>query len=68
MMHKKDYIKFSELFAKRMNESIEDSPNSWTAICFIKDDIVELFKQDNPNFDADRFNAYIEKRITELSH
>jgi hypothetical protein len=31
-------------------------------------DMIDIFQSDNPSFDANRFNDYIEKRVEELSH
>lgn len=30
-------------------------------------DMIALFESDNPNFDADRFNSYIDKKVESLS-
>jgi len=65
-MTKKDYIKFADMIARNKAQA-QESPNSYLTIGAIQDDMIVLFKLDNPAFDAARFNAYIDKRVKELT-
>ena len=76
MMTKKDYVKFAELIAreyvKQHTLKNRDSSNCKYSchirqIDSIKNRIIALFESDNLDFDADGFNAYIDKRVKELT-
>ena len=72
MMTKKDYIKFADMIAKMevefyeyMDESRFDAGYTM-ATKHIKERMIQLFKSDNPNFDENRFNQYIENKVKSL--
>ena len=61
-MSKKDYVKFAMLIAKYKSESISAGmPQSvLDTIKSMQLDIMDIFKSDNPLFDSDRFNEFVE--------
>lgn len=79
MMTKQDYVKFAEMIAERKSINIRASKNESDnsmltyaygydlALTQITDDMIKLFSDDNPNFDAERFNQYIDKRVKQLT-
>lgn len=52
-MTKKDYIKFAEMFAFRYSVA-EDYLESATIDNIVRD-VIDIFKQDNPRFDEQKF-------------
>jgi len=79
-MTKKDYIKFADMIAELKKDSL-DRQNAWgyhteedTAYnngCIdmlddTKQHMLRLFESDNPNFDASRFNNYIENKVKQI--
>ena len=69
MMTRKDYDRIAEVLAGRLryakNGSFEknDSFEVFLALCAVQDDLTNLFKFDNPNFDAQRFNKLILDKV-----
>jgi len=61
-MHTKDYVDFAMLIAKYRSESISAGmPQSvLDTIKSMQLDIMDIFKSDNPLFDSDRFNEFVE--------
>lgn len=72
MMTKKDYIKFADMIAQAKSDAIWFEKNQdylaqrMFQISLIQDDMIALFKSDNPNFDETRFNEYIERKVKSL--
>ena len=58
-MTKKDYVKFTEMI--RMDRSIF-AGYELNALAVIKAQIADIFEQDNPNFDRQKFYAACEPR------
>lgn len=72
-MTKKDYVKFADMIAEnkanidlRTNNDAEFSCGMIHMLATIRDEMIQLFKSDNPNFDASRFNDYIENKVKQI--
>lgn len=70
MMHKKQYIQFADMIAEHMSYliSLNVQIDAVSELQSIQGDLIRIFKADNPNFDEDVFNQYIEKRVRINSH
>jgi len=72
-MTKKDYIKFAEMIARRTSQYISKSKHvtekdfTFMGIDIIQSDLIDILKADNSAFNVEKFNAYIKKRVKELS-
>ena len=68
-MTKKDYIKFADMIAER--KAIKDNPPMLETVRqaelnSIQSELINIFESDNPSFDADRFNQYIDNRVKSI--
>ena len=63
-MTKKDYIKFAEVLAQRY----EDMSSDQYTVDVIRKRLEEIFIEDNPNFNTQKFTDYINKRIKEIKY
>ena len=63
MMTRKDYIRIAEVLAGRLRYAKNGPSDVFLALCAVQDDLTNLFKFDNPNFDAQRFNKLILDKV-----
>ena len=75
MMTKKDYVRFADMIAEnkiRLNHEIENNSASNISLGFkvcldnFTNSMIQLFQSDNPNFNASRFNNYIENKVKKI--
>ena len=67
-MSKKDCIKFAMLIAKYRSESVSAGmPQSvLDTIESMQLDMINIFESDNPSFDADRFNQFVNDEVKKI--
>ena len=54
MMTRKDYIKFADMLKNQGAPQLEN-PDQYGLWCRIVQGTADIFEEDNPNFDRDRF-------------
>ena len=69
MLSRKDYIEFANILGRVKDKARRDKcshgceyPNT-VAIFDITGELVDYFKVDNPNFDAEKFHKAIDKEV-----
>jgi hypothetical protein len=70
-MTKKDYVKFADMIAERKAFIIAMTHDQFyigydSAIFDVQWFITDIFKSDNPSFDSDRFNQYIDNKVESI--